>query len=128
MQTPQKLFYRVSNTGADVYRIDLQNRLRRLDLQKIAEINVAEDTIDSFDNDLSIEERADMQKWRKTRQGQLELRSQNDINRLIEAMNHAANWIENDAGDDQISDISDTVLMAMHDLRATLVRKMTAKK
>ncbi len=129
MQTLQKLFYRVSEKGADVYRIDLQNRLRRLDLQKIAEINLSENSISKTDGvEHSQEEQSDMQNWCEMRKDQLELRSQNDINRLVEALNHAANWIENDASDAQISKMGDPVLMAMHDLRATIVRKMMAKK
>lgn len=128
VQNLQKLFYRVSKAGADVYRIDLQNRLRRLDLEKIAAIDVAENTITVLSGKKhSAEETNDMKQWRETRQGQLDMRSQNDINRLVEAMNHAANWIENTASNDQIENISDPVLMAMHDLRATLVRKMAAR-
>lgn len=129
MQTLQKLFYRVSKQGADVFRIDLQNRLRRLDLQKIADIHLTNKTISQIKGiDLSSEEQSDMQNWLKMRQDQLELRSQNDINRLIESLNHAANWVENQADDEQISQIGDPVLMAMHDLRATIIRKMTLKK
>ncbi len=125
MQTLQKLFYRVNRDGADVYRIDLQNRLKRLDLEKIAEIDIENDTIVPVDRmALSNEERDDMQNWCLARHDKLELRHQNDINRLIESMNHAANWIEHDASEAQIDQISDTVLMAMHDLRATVVRKM----
>jgi len=125
VQTLQKLFYRVNRDGADVYRIDLQNRLKRLDLEKIAEIDIENDTIVPVDRmALSNEERDDMQNWCLARQDKLELRHQNDINRLIESMNHAANWIEHDASEAQIDQISDTVLMAMHDLRATVVRKM----
>jgi len=129
LQTPQKLFYRVSKLGADVYRIDLQNRLRRLDLEKIAEIDVLSDNIIAeAGKSHSQEEVSDMQLWCQSRREQLELRSQNDINRLVEAMNHAANWIDNDATDSQTDKITDSLLMAMHDLRATLVRKMAAKK
>ncbi len=128
MQTLQKLFYRVSKQGADVFRIDLQNRLRRLDLQKIAEIDLDSKTISKTESiELSQEEQSDMQNWLEIRHGQLELRSQNDINRLIEALNHAANWIETKANDEQIAKIGDPVLMAMHDLRATIVRKMAQK-
>lgn len=128
VQTLQKLFYRVSKDGADVFRIDLKNRLRRLDLEKIAEVNVAENTVTPMTGvALSDEETKDIEQWRSTRQGQLEMRSQNDINRLVEAMNHAANWVENDASHTQLASISDPVLMAMHDLRATIVRKMTTK-
>ncbi len=128
MQTLQKLFYRVSKQGADVYRIDLQNRLRRLDLQKIAEIDLNTKSIVQIKGiELSEEEQSDMHNWRNMREDQLELRSQNDINRLVESLNHAANWVENEANQDQIKKIGDPVLMAMHDLRATIVRKMTVK-
>ena len=128
MQTLPKLFYRVSKSGADVYRIDLQNRLRRLDLEKIAEIDVTSFVITPLpDKRLSTEEENDMRFWCDKRRGQLDLRSQNDINRLVESMNHAANWIENDASDSQLDDIKDQVLMAMHDLRSTMVRRMANK-
>lgn len=128
MQTLQKLFYRVSKQGADVYRIDLQNRLKRLDLEKIAEIDLAGNAISKTEGmSHSAEEQADMQNWCEMRKNQLELRSQNDINRLVEALNHAANWIETEASDEQLSTMGDPVLMAMHDLRATIVRKMSQK-
>ena len=116
-------------SGADVYRIDLQNRLRRLDLEKIAQIHLSKDIISKIDGiTLSDEETADMRNWQKRRQDQLELRRQNDINRLVEAMNQAADWVQNEASAKQLENIQDQVLMAMHDLRATMVRKMAQVK
>jgi hypothetical protein len=38
-------------------------------------------------------------------------------------MNFTTQWVQSKATDDQLEDITDTLLLAMHDLRTVLVRK-----
>ena len=38
-------------------------------------------------------------------------------------MNLTAQWAQSRASDDQLEDITDALLLAMHDLRSVLVRK-----
>ncbi|MGE4610569.1 MAG: hypothetical protein AAED33_04075 [Paracoccaceae bacterium] len=40
-------------------------------------------------------------------------------------MNAAAQWLQSGATDTQVTDNAQTILMAMHDLRSTLVQKMS---
>ena len=54
---------------------------------------------------------------------QLAERDIDDILRAIDHMNLTAQWVQSRASDDQLEQVTDTLLLAMHDLRSVLVRK-----
>ena len=57
------------------------------------------------------------------RQTLLAQRDIDDIHRTIDHLNLTAQWAQSKATDAQLDDITDTLLLAMHDLRSVLVRK-----
>ena len=46
-----------------------------------------------------------------------------DIHRAVDYMNLTTHWAKTKATDDQLEDVTDALLMAMHDLRTVLIRK-----
>lgn len=50
-------------------------------------------------------------------------RDMDDIHRAIDYLNLTTQWVQSKATDDQLEQVTDALLLAMHDLRSTLVRK-----
>lgn len=57
------------------------------------------------------------------RQELLAARDIDDIHRAIDSLNLTAQWAQSKANDDQLEEVTDALLLAMHDLRSVLVRK-----
>ena len=57
------------------------------------------------------------------RQATLAARDIDDIHRAIDHMNLTATWAQARATDAQLEEVTDPLLLAMHDLRSVLVRK-----
>ena len=86
-------YFRVRENGAVVFRVDTENRQRRIDMEEIATVNINNGKIKPHgERDLTAEEEALIAEWVVERRAVLEARD-------------------------------DNLLMAMHDLRSVLVRK-----
>lgn len=117
-------FFRIRDNGASVFRVDTENRQRRIDMEEIAMVNVKNGNIKSHgDRALSPDEMAAVKEWLVKRQAQLALRDVDDILRAVDHMNLTAQWVQSRATDAQLEEITDVLLLAMHDLRSVLVRK-----
>lgn len=124
MGNDTKLFFRVRENGAAVFRIDTENRQRRLELQQIAIANIRNGSVKpQGDRMPTAAERNEIDAWITARRKLLAVRKVDDIKRAIDHLNETAQWVQSDATDDQIDQFSDDLLMAMHDLRTVLVRK-----
>jgi len=118
------LFFRVRENGAAVFRIDTENRQRRLKLQQIATVNIRNGLVKpQGDRIPTAAERNQIDAWTVERRKLLAARKVDNIKRTIDHLNETAQWVQSDATDDQINQFSDDLLMAMHDLRNVLVRK-----
>lgn len=124
MGNDTKLFFRVRENGAAVFRVDTENRQRRLELQQIAVVNIRNGNVKP-QGDLipTASERNEIDAWIVTRRKLLAARKIDDIKRAIDHLNETAQWVQSDATDEQINEFSEDLLMAMHDLRSVLVRK-----
>jgi len=117
-------YFRVRENGAVVYRVDTENRQRRIEMDQIAIVNVNKGEIKPHgDRQLSAADRITITDWMNERQAVLQERQIDDIFRAIDHMNFTTQWVQSKATDDQLEDITDTLLLAMHDLRTVLVRK-----
>ncbi len=118
------LFFRVRENGAAVFRIDTENRQRRLELQQIAVANIRNGQIKpQGEHSPTAAERNDIDAWIVERRKLLAVRKVDDIKRAVDHLNDTAQWVQSDATDEQIDEFADDLLMAMHDLRTVLVRK-----
>ncbi len=118
------LFFRVRENGAAVYRVDAENRQRRLDMQQIAVANVRNGDIKPHGDQVpTAAERNEIDAWMVARRKMLEERRIDDLRRTSDHLNMTAQWVQTKATDAQIDMFADELLMAMHDLRNVIVRR-----
>lgn len=118
------LYFRVRDKGATVFRMGSDTHNRRIEMEQIAVINTARgDYKVTGDSILTPAEEAVIADWIKDRLTLLAARDMDQINRTVEDLNLAAHWAQSKATDDQLEAVTDPLLLAMHDLRAVLVRK-----
>ena len=117
-------FFRVRENGAFVFRVDTENRQRRIEMDQIAVINIKSGQVKPHgDRDLSDEDMAEIQRWMIERKKILADRQIEDIYRAVDYLNQTAHWVNSNAEDEELESVTDDLLLAMHDLRALLVRK-----
>ena len=119
-----ELYFRVRENGAAVFRVDTENRQRRIEMDQIAVVNVKNGEIKSQGSrDLSHDEMEAIRAWMEQRIAILAERDIDDIRRAVDHMNLTTQWVQAKATDAQLEAVTDDLLMAMHDLRSVLVRK-----
>lgn len=122
--TLPELYFRVRENGAVVFRVDTENRQRRIDMEQIAVANVRNGDIKPHgDRTLTDGEKLAIQDWISDRQALLAQRDVDDIHRAVDHLNLTTQWAQSKATDDQLESVTDALLLAMHDLRNVLVRK-----
>lgn len=119
-----ELYFRVRENGAAVFRMNAENRERRIEMDQIAVVNTNRGDYKTLgDTSLSPAEEAAINDWLQNRLAVLAARDLDDIRRAIDHLNLTAQWAQAKATDAQLDDVTDDLLMAMHDLRSVLVRK-----
>ncbi len=117
-------YFRVRENGAVVFRLDTENRQRRIEMDQIAVINIRNGDVKPHgDRALSSEDMDEINAWMASRQALLAARDIDDIHRAVDYLNLTAQWVQSKATDEQLDDVTDALLLAMHDLRSVLVRK-----
>ncbi|SLN52166.1 hypothetical protein ROJ8625_02625 [Roseivivax jejudonensis] len=117
-------YFRVRENGAFVYRIDAENRHRRIEMEQIAVVNIRNGEIKPHGSrTLDDADMAEIRRWMTERQALLAMRDIDDIHRTVDHLNLTAHWAQSRATDDQLEEVTDALLLAMHDLRTVLVRK-----
>lgn len=117
-------FFRVRENGAFVFRVDSENRQRRIEMDQIAVVNIRNGDIKPHgDRQLSDADLTAIQGWMEDRRLLLAEREMDDIHRAVDYLNMTAHWAQSRATDAQLEDVTDALLMAMHDLRTVLIRK-----
>jgi hypothetical protein len=117
-------FFRVRENGAVVFRVDTENRMRRIEMDQIATVNVRNGEIRPHgERKLSAEDQDAIRTWLAERQDLLARRDVDDILRAVDTLNLTAHWAQARATDAQLQAVTDTLLLAMHDLRSVLVRR-----
>jgi len=117
-------YFRVKDNGAAVFRVDTENRQRRIEMDQIAVVNVKNGEIKpQGERILTPEDRAEIEAWITHRREVLGAREVDDILRAVDHLNLVTQWAQSKATDAQLEEITDTLLLTMHDLRSVLVRK-----
>jgi len=117
-------YFRVRENGAFVYRLDTSNRQRRIEMDQIAVVNVKNGDVKPHGGrTLSDGDMKAIDDWMADRVALLAQRDIDDIHRAIDHLNLTAHWAQSRAKPDQLENVTDPLLMAMHDLRTVLVRK-----
>ena len=117
-------YFRIRDNGAAVFRVDTENRQRRIDLDQIATVNTRNGEIKPHgDRVLTEADLTTIKDWLLRRIALLSRRDIDDIHRAVDYMNITTQWVQSKATDEQLEDVTDALLLAMHDLRSVLVRK-----
>ena len=123
-----QFYFRIRDNGAAVFRVETENRQRRIEMEEIAVVNVKNGTIKPHgDTVLTAAELDAIKNWLTTRTATLAQRDIDDIHRAVDHMNLTTQWAQSRATDAQLEDVTDTLLLAMHDLRTVLVRKKSER-
>lgn len=117
-------YFRIRENGAAVFRVDTENRQRRIEMDQIAVVNIRNGEIKpQGDRSLSPADLAEIERWMAARIAQLASRDIDDIHRAVDYLNLTTQWAQAKASDAQLDEVTDALLLAMHDLRSVLVRK-----
>jgi hypothetical protein len=121
-------YFRIRENGAVVFRIDTENRQRRIDMEEIATVNVKNGNIKPHgERALSEAEVALIGDWIAARVAVLAARDMDDIHRAVDHLNLTTQWAQSKASADDLEAVTDLLLLAMHDLRTVLVRKKSER-
>lgn len=117
-------YFRIRENGAALFRVDTQNRQRRIEMTELAAINVKNGNVRAHgDHVLTDEEKAVITDWIMERREVLAERDLDDIHRAVDYLNLTTHWAQSRASDEDLEDVTDRLLLAMHDLRSVLVRR-----
>lgn len=117
-------YFRVRENGAFVFRVDTENRQRRIEMDQIAVVNIRNGQIKPHgDRQLSDRDLAVIEDWMTERTALLAQRDIDDIHRAVDYLNTTTHWAQSRATDEELEQVTDALLLAMHDLRTVLVRK-----
>ena len=121
-------YFRIRENGAVVFRISTNNKQRRIEMDEIATINIRNGTIRPHgERALEQDEMALIEEWIAARRAVLADREIDDIHRAIDYLNLTTQWAQTRASPTDLEDVTDRLLLAMHDLRSVLVRKKTER-
>ncbi len=123
MGAVMKLFFRIKENGASVFRVDEDARDQRITLVPVAEVNARNANIKLRPQiTLTTEESTEIAAWIAERQSLIETQEANIPFRTIEALNAAAHWVSGQPDPEAVDKSTDPLLMAMLDLRTALLR------
>ena len=117
-------YFRIRDNGAVVFRVDTESRNRRIELVELATVNVRNGNIKPHgEAALSPADLAAIRDWTARRTALLARRDIDDILRAVDYLNTTTQWAQSKASDAQLAQVTDDLLLAMHDLRSVLVRR-----
>ncbi len=117
-------YFRIRENGAAVFRVSTENRQRRIEMDEIAVVNIRNGNVKPHgEHVLTPEEQAIIADWIAERRAVLDERDIDDIHRAVDYLNLTTHWAQSRASDADLEDVTDRLLLAMHDLRTVLVRK-----
>ncbi|WP_170560834.1 hypothetical protein [Ruegeria atlantica] len=117
-------YFRVRENGAAVFKIDTENRQRRIEMDQIAVINIRNGEVKpQGQRTLTDADKAEIARWMEARKALLAQRDIDDIHRAVDYLNLTTQWAQSKATPEQLEEVTDRLLLAMHDLRTVLVRK-----
>ncbi|NJM82550.1 MAG: hypothetical protein HC844_08650 [Tabrizicola sp.] len=121
-------YFRIRENGAAVFRVETENRQRRIELIEIATVNVRNGNIKPHgDTALSDQDLQVIGDWLTARVTQLAAREVEDILRTVDHLNLTTQWAQSRASAAELDAVTDALLLAMHDLRMVLVRKKSER-
>ncbi|MEQ9259294.1 MAG: hypothetical protein RIG84_09350 [Roseovarius sp.] len=117
-------YFRIRENGAFVFLVDTENRQRRIEMDQIAVVNIRNGQIKPHgERELTEKDISVIKDWMEERLEVLAHRDIDDIHRAVDYLNATTHWAQSKATDEQLDQVTDALLLSMHDLRSVLVRK-----
>lgn len=117
-------YFRIRENGAAVFKVDTENRQRRIEMDQIAVVNIKNGEVKAQgERKLTLDDMREIERWMAERTALLAQRDIDDIHRAVDYLNLTTQWVQAKATDAQLENVTDALLLAMHDLRSVLVRK-----
>ena len=121
-------YFRVRETGAVVFHISTNNKHRRIEMDEIATVNIRNGNIRPHgERVLNADETAIITEWIAAWRAVLAERDIDDIHRAVDYLNLTTQRAQSRATAADLEEVTDRLLLAMHDLRSVLVRKKTER-
>lgn len=120
-----KLYFRHHDHGAQVFRMEVANLHRRIQLNRIATVTEHGDVVSQGNCSASEAElariKSDWAAWRQRRDdGEL-----SPTETFMADLNRFTDWVASDAPNCEVDTLSDDLLLALLDLRQTVVRRLS---
>ena len=117
-------YFRTRDNGAAVFRVDTENRQRRIEMDQIAIVNIRNGEIKpQGERKLTNDDVGAIRDWMEERVKTLAWRDIDDILRTVDHLNLTTQWAQSRATPEQLEEVMDSLLLGMHELRSVLVRK-----
>ncbi|MDW4499667.1 hypothetical protein R5H30_16860 [Sulfitobacter sp. D35] len=124
MRDLPEYYFRTRENGATVFRVGTQARDQRIELTQIAVVNIRNGEIRPHGgSELSEADQAAIRGWMSERRATLDRRETDDIQRTVDRLKLVAHWAQSRATPDELDEVGEALLLAMHDLRSVLLRK-----
>ncbi len=120
-----KLYYRVRKQGALVFRMEVSNRRRRIELNQIAAITGKDEIRPHKRRPPTEAEEAEIHAWWEAHKVRRDAGELNEVEVFMEELNKFTTWIDKEAPAAAVSEQSDPLLLALLDLRQVIVRRMS---
>lgn len=120
-----KLYYRLGREGALVFRMEVANRLRRIELNRIATITPAGEIVPDPQRPPTDDEATEAAGWWRDWCARRDGGRLSETERFMADLNRFTDWMAGEAEDDEIDRLSDPLLMALLDLRQVIVRRLS---
>lgn len=119
-----KLYYRHRENGVTVFRMEVANRQRRIELNQIATIRGGE-IIPHKRRQPTDTELSEIKAWDEASSAKRDADDFVETEKFIEQLNLFTDWAARKAPADQIDQHSDALLTALLDLRQVVVRRLS---
>lgn len=117
-------YFRIRETGAQVFKVDHENRHRRIEMAPIAVVNIRNGNVKATGSTkLTDADNTAISAWIEERKALIAARDWDHVMQTVDHLNTTAQWAQSQASDAELDTITDALLIAMHDLRTVLVRK-----
>lgn len=120
-----KLYYRHRKNGATVFRLEVANRQRRIELNQIATISKIGEIQPHKRRAPTDAETVEIADWWMAWQARSSAEELSDSEKFLVQLNEYTDWMSRRASDDEVDSNSDPLLMAILDLRQALVRRLS---
>ena len=121
------LYFRRKDNGTAVFRIT-DSEHSRMNLHQIAMLKRNGEVKPLNNQEVTEVEITEITAWHEAREAGQQARDTARIDTLIGEINATAQWLQSSANGAQINAAAEPLLMAIHDLRTTLVKSMGGKK